>query len=498
LKKDSLSKDDKQILRFFKHSGVYAIGNVLNRAAALLLLPLYTNYLTPAEYGALELFYVVAAVFSGFLSIGIAHATLRFYFEYDAESDRNSVVTTNLTASFLITLTGALVVGYWRGNLATAVFGNPEHARGISIILITLVLELSSQVCLAYLRARELSFLFVALSAAKLVVQCAANTYMVVYRAAGVEGVLFGNLLAVGVGWVILVVFTLRNCGFHFEMKKAIPCLKYSFPFLLSTLVSLVSGNLDRVLISRYQSLALLGTFALATKFSALLEFLIGEPFNRSYGAFRFSIMRDPEAASIHSRVVRYLFLGTVSLGLGIALFAKDLLKLMSKPDFWNSMDVLPILLVASTFSILNYSFQTGVLFAKKTRYVFYIALVVTITNVILNFLLIPRFGVYGAAVTQLLCAFVGAMAYIRVSNKYFPVKYEWRAMSLAGGVAVLAYLAARILTPPAFVLGLLVKSVLFVCFFILLLYSGSIESAEIGWLRNRLAGGWRAVPREE
>jgi O-antigen/teichoic acid export membrane protein len=490
-----MSNDSNQILRFFKHSGVYAIGNVLNRAGALILLPLYTNYLIPSEYGALELFYVVSAVFSGFLSVGIAHATLRFYFDYESEADRNSVVTTNLIASMLITATGALVVSYWRENLAVAVFGNTGYANGISIILTTMVLELSSQVCLAYLRARELSFLFVILSFVKLLVQCATNTYMVVFRSAGVEGVLFGNLLAVGVGWLILIVFTIRNCGFRFEMGKAIPSLKYSFPFLLSTLTALASNNLDRILITRYRSLSLLGTFALATKFSGLLDFVIGEPFNRSYGAFRFSIMKDPDAGSIQSRVVRYLFVASVSAALGIALFAKDMLRLMSSPEYWGSVDVLPILLIASTFQILSYPFQTGVLYAKRTRYVFYINLLLGVVSVSFNFLLIPRIGVIGACLTQLACAVLGAFVNNRISQKYFPVKYDWGAMASTGGSAALAFLVARFLTPQAMIPGLLVKTVVFIGFLFLLIASGSVTREEIIWIRQKATGGVPSAP---
>jgi len=490
-----MSNDNKQILRFFKHSGVYAIGNVLNRAGALILLPLYTNYLLPSEYGTIELFYVVSAVFSGFLSVGIAHATLRFYFDYEKENDRNSVVTTNLIASMLITATGSFVVGYWREYLATAVFGNTAYATGILIILTTMVLELSSQVCLAYLRARELSFLFVILSIVKLLVQCAANTYMVVYRAAGVEGVLFGNLLAVGIGWLILIVFTIRNCGFHFEIGKAIPCLKYSFPFLLSTLTALASSNLDRILISRYRSLSLLGTFALATKFSGLLDFMIGEPFNRSYGAFRFSIMKDPDAGTIQSRVVRYLFVMSVSVALGIALFAKDILRLMSNPEYWESVDILPVLLIASTFQILSYPFQTGVLYAKHTRYVFYINLFLATVSVTSNFLLIPRIGALGACLTQLVCAVLGAFVNNRISQKYFPVKYDWVAMAYTGGSAVFAFLVARFLTPQAMISGLLVKTVMFIGFIFLLVACGSVTREEVIWIRQKVAGGLTSAP---
>lgn len=90
------------IKRFFKHSSIYAIGNIINRIGAFVLLPVYTNYLTVTEYGIIEIFYVISSVISGFLAIGLAHATLRFYYEYEQQDDRNAVVSTNLIGSLVI------------------------------------------------------------------------------------------------------------------------------------------------------------------------------------------------------------------------------------------------------------------------------------------------------------------------------------------------------------------------------------------------------------
>lgn len=101
-----MSGSSREIGRFLKHSGIYAIGNALNRFGALLLLPVYTRYLSPTEYGVLESLYLISTVVSGLLGVGIAHATLRFYFDYENQADRNSVVSTNLIASLGISVAG--------------------------------------------------------------------------------------------------------------------------------------------------------------------------------------------------------------------------------------------------------------------------------------------------------------------------------------------------------------------------------------------------------
>src|SRR3990172_547311 len=102
--------NEKEMNRLFKHVSIYTIGNALNRGGAFILIPLYTRYLLPGEYGMLELFYALTTVLSSFLSIGFAHATLRFYFEFDSLEDRNAVVSTSLVSSFVISASGVLLI----------------------------------------------------------------------------------------------------------------------------------------------------------------------------------------------------------------------------------------------------------------------------------------------------------------------------------------------------------------------------------------------------
>jgi len=482
-----LASESAPLGRFFKHSTIYAFGNVLNRIAALLLLPVYTNYLTVAEYGALELFYVIAAVVTGFLSVGIAHATLRFYFEYESEVDRHSVVTTNLTVSMLITFVGVLLIGQWHETLARYVFGGPEYSRGVLIILATLVFELSSQVSLAYMRAKEYSMLFVGIMFFKLLIQLAANTYFVVFRNMGVEGVLTGNLLAVVFGWLCLTIFVLSKCGYRFEWGKAVPALKYSFPFLLSTITALISTYTDRFLVNSLLSLQILGIYALALKFSEVLESLIGEPFNRSYGAFRFSIMKEGNAAEIQARIVRYLLIGLCAIGLGIVYFADNLLKVMSNPAYWPAASILPILMVASLLRVLNYPLQTGILYEKKTRHIFHIGLIAAVTSVVSNFLMIKWLGLIGVCLAQVLTAAVVLVVTRRISQSYFKVHYDYRQLAIIAAVTGIFYLLSVPLEGQQVSVGFFAKILLYVTFIVALFFSGALYATEVAWLRSAL-----------
>lgn len=416
--------------RFFRHSSVYAIGNILNRLGAFLLLPLYTGYLSVGQYGALELFYSIYAVISGVLGVGIAHATLRFYFDSDEQTARHRVVSTNFGLSLLISLIGVLAVAPFTGLIMGYFFPATSYGLGFYFLLASVVFELSSQVLLAYLRAIEKSWLFVAIILVKLVTQVGINTWLIVFLDQGVEGALVGNSIAVFIGWLLLAVYILPKTGLRFSPAMAGQVLRYSYPFLLSTMVSLVSTNVDKFLINSMLGLEALGVYALALKLAQVVEALVGEPFSRAYGAYRFSIMDEPNAGALQASIVRLVLIGCVVVGLGISYFSYEVLALFSQQEFLSAVNFIPLLVFAYIARIFIYSSQTGILVQKKTRQIFYISAITALISVVANLTLIYGLGLLGVCIAQLVVHSSALAVTDRVSSKFFPVSYQWRKIA--------------------------------------------------------------------
>ncbi|MCP5327357.1 MAG: lipopolysaccharide biosynthesis protein [Sinobacteraceae bacterium] len=476
--------------RFFRHSTIYALGSIVNRAGAFLLLPLYTSRLSTGEYGTLELYYVIASVVSGLLSVGIAHATLRFYFDYPEQRERNTLVTTNLIASLLISGCGAGLLLLIAEPLSSLVLGVPGPRWAMPVVLATLVLELSSQVSLAYLRARELSVFFVVLSVVKLLIQCIANVIALTQFNAGVVGILFGNFLAVALGWLILTCYTISKCGLRFEMAKVSPVLRYSLPFLYITVLALFSANLDRLLINSLISIEAVGLYALAQKFAKLIADLIGEPFNRAYGSFRFTIMDQSDAATIQARIFRYAAVALAIVTMGVAYFAVDVIRIMAASSYLPASTLVPPLALAAGLGVLTYVTQTGVLYAKKSDALFRITLIRTVVVAVLAYPAIAGFELAGICALALLDAVLGLVLTHRMSQRYFAVQYDLRRLGLLGLLAMVFYgasLPAAMLTDSVAI----VVKVALICLFLLAIHStGVLTAPERKWIRER----WRRL----
>lgn len=479
--------EKSDVRRFFKHSSIYAIGNILNRIGAFLLLPLYTTYLTVGEYGSLELFYTISAVASGVLGVGIAHATLRFYFEYDRLEDRNAVVSSNIIMSAIITSFGALLIFIFDEQITNLVFTIPNVnvLTGLYIIIATMVLELSSQVCLAYIRAKELSIFYVIISFVKLIIQVAVNSYLIIVHDAGIIGILAGNFITVLFGWLILIIYTLYQCGFHFHFDKVKSVVKYSFPFLLGTLVGVVAVNADRFMLNAFMGLEAVGIYALAMKLTLLVDVLIAEPFSKSYGAYRFSIMKNDDAGETQNNITRYMTVIVSIAIVSIVYSSHEIITIMSNPEFYSAVVILPVLIFIGGFKVFTYIFQTGILYAKATKHIFTISVLGCLSIIVLNYIFINLFGLMGAAIAKVCASAIVLFATNHISQKYMKIEYPYLKMVKMLLITSLFIFLGVVVNEFGFWVTIFLKLMLMSLLIVTLYYSGIINSTEKKYIIN-------------
>jgi O-antigen/teichoic acid export membrane protein len=458
------------LIRLAKTSGIYLVGNVVNRIGAFLLLPLYTHRLSLQQYGLLELLYSTISMVSVLLSVGLSHATLRFYFEFQKEKDRNAVITTNFSIMFILSVVTTLVLLIWKELLAELILDDAGKASYLTICFAIIILELTAEILLAYLRAREFAFLFVALACIKLVVQVSGSLFFLVYMGEGVPGVLKANLVSVGVTWLVAFIVVIKNCGFSFHKSKVLPILRYSLPFALGAIVAVARGNVDRFMLKELVSMEAVGIYGLAAKFSSLLSFLLAEPFSRSYGAFRFSMIDNTDAAVLQSQVTHYLVIGATFLSLGISLFTPDIINTMTTRDYINAAYLVPVLLIGSGFGLVTYCFQTGILYSKKTKHLLHISLGAMLFSIVTNFFFIKYLGIWGAAIScSLIQVFIAVWTNLKSQN-LFRVQYPTGQMFRIVTLGVCAYIPSVFIYTDIILVNVLIK-VLLIVFFVMIVY---------------------------
>lgn len=423
----------KELKSLGRQTLIYGLGSMLGRLSAFLLLPVYTSYLTPAQFGTLELFYMTSAVISIFLGTQLSHATLRFYFDYDALPDRYRVIS----SSFILCFTfSALVLGVcalFAERFSLLLFDGDQYARHFVVLFVWLLLSLSNEILFAFVRALERAGLFVAVMLFELIAKLGLCIFFVVWLKWEEFGVLAGNLAGTGVAFAALAVFTFSRCRLEVDMSLFLKLVRYTLPLIFVSMCGTIMGMADRFFLKTYTSLAMLGLYALGMRFASVVNFLVFHPFTRGYGPFRFSIMNRDNAKEIYSRVTTYFCFFFLWACLGIIALAREVIVIMADESYWDAYRVVPVLLVSVFFSGLYYMVQIGVYLKKNTQVLSYVFAAAAIFNLVCLWVLVPAFGIMGAAMAVCATRALVVLLGWRCSQLVYPMRYEWgRCMKIA------------------------------------------------------------------
>jgi O-antigen/teichoic acid export membrane protein len=466
------------------------------KTGALFLIPLYTHALTLSEYGILELLYSISAILSGVLGGGLAHATLRFYFEYDEPRDRNAVVTTAFLTSLCVLTPILALMTLGSGPVSRWVFNGAKYSIALNLTYLAILLELLRQIGLAYLRAKEYSILYVAICAAQMVVQVVCNLYTIFVMKLGVQGILLGNCISIAASVVLLGGVIVRECGIAYHPTKLKEMIRYSYPFVGSSLSSVFFSNADRFLLRTFLSLEAVGIYGLVQKFGTLLTDGLFEPFQKSFGAYRFLIMKQGDAAEIQAKALRYLLVVGGVAGIAVAVFSNEIVGLVMHKAYWSISGYVPIIIVATIVMSGGYVFQTGILYAKRTEYMFFLGLFTDAAGLAIAYLLIVKFGLLGACIAVLIKSAISVVSLAVVSQKFYTVEYDYKSMLHVLFATVMVVVAGHLLgnLPIGRIADVALRFVLVGIGAVWIVRAG-ISRMEIGYIRRsipRLSGSIR------
>lgn len=459
---------------------IYGAGIGLNRLAGFLMLPIYTSYLTPSDYGVLELLSTTIELIGTIAGVGIVSGVFKFHAQFDDPTDKREVVSTAALAITGLTAVASSLGVMVAEPLNALVFPDGESLPlYFRLVFITHLFRQAELVPLLLLRVRRQPVLFVTMSLLKLVLMLGLNIYFVVGRDMGLLGVLLGNLVATGVSATILGAYLVRTVGLGFSGQKFRRMLKFGYPLVFWFLGSFVFVFSDRYFLNHFASTAAVGTYALAYRFVMVLSAVGFQPFNTAWDPRRFELARGDDSGPTFRRAFTFMnvLLGVIALGLG--LFTREVLLLMAgNPEFYDAYRVLPLLLAAQVLYHWGAYANLGLIMNERTPSLAGLAVVGAAIVVGLNFWLIPVYGALGAATATLIAYAIRFVAMFILSQREVRLTYDWWAVSRLY-VFVGAAIGAKLLWGPESIPAALVFGALLTAAVIALIWTTVLRSDE-------------------
>ncbi len=399
----------------------YTSGAIISQISAFLMLPIYTQYLTPEEYGVIGLLVLVLSVYELFLGARFGVALPKFYYDGKDLKEKNHTIATALVFTVGVSVLGSILFALSSPLLVSSVFERPDLHQVIQIYAITLVTASMEAYGLVYLRLRDKPHYFFALSMLKMLLQISLNlTFLIVFEL-GLEGVIYSSIISSVILASICAIYIAKNAGITFEKEIAKRLWVFTWPLWLSGMGTLYITFSTNFLIKYFASLTDVGLYQFALKFSTLIAILFWTPFNQWWQVQRFKIANEANEPKEQFYAAFFLVSAVLSLAvLGISLFSDIVMQLIVGEEFHRAIQYIPILCVIMMGSKVLLLVQFPLLKTGNTKVypkiTFFNAIGVTICVSVGTI----HYGLKGAVYGILLCQVVEfCFTYLIGKSKY-------------------------------------------------------------------------------
>ncbi|MBL8151205.1 MAG: oligosaccharide flippase family protein [Blastocatellia bacterium] len=393
---------------------------------SILLIPLYTRYIVPREYGALALMMIVLSTIPLILRMGLGNALLRSWYEYE-ESKRPKLVGTVLIFLLLTSIPVLSVLAFFAPYFSQLLFENSNYIFHLRIICLIAFLEVVNVIPDTLMRVRNASVEYSSAQTIGFLTQLILIIVLIKFFNFGIRAILIGNLIGSLIENTIMIGLTWRQVSLGFDKIELRKMLAFGSPIIFGRLAAVCFQYIDRFFLEHYVNLRVVGLYALGNQLSTPITLLVTTPFSMIWANMQFSTMKDKDAEEYYSRMLTYVLLAASILAMPVVVLVEDVLRIFAPMKYWETATVVPWLVFGAVLDAVIPTLNVGINIKRKNLTNPLIVIMSALVNVGLNFLLIPHYSMLGAAIAT--AASYVFMAFLRyyISNYYMPIRYEWR-----------------------------------------------------------------------
>jgi O-antigen/teichoic acid export membrane protein len=445
----------ERLKELMRHSAVYGLGGIVARVLGVLLLPLYTRYLSPRDYGLIETLVALSAVLTALVAQAMKSAFFRFYFDSKEERRRLLVVRTAfwyVAAASTATLIAGVV---FAEPISWVLFGTTSHGGLVIAAFIGLWAAMNYEQMTSLFRVEQRSGAYVVATMTNVGITIAATVLLVVVFEQGPVGVLVGNFTGTLIVYAALLVYSRRALGLQFDRSLYRAMNRFGLPLVPSAVALWLTNFSDRFFLVKLSDLHEVGLYSIGVRLASSIVLLL-TAFRLAWPAFAYSIDDDREAGRTYSFVLTYVVYVCCWLALGLGLLAPWLLKLITTEPFYPAQNVVaPLAFGVAAFGAYVVV-QIGTGRARQTRSNWLVTGAAAAVDIALNLVLIPPYGRMGAAIATVAAYTALFVMMAWRAQRVFPVPYQWRrVVTLAVAAVGLTVLGKLIGGPLALALGL-------------------------------------------
>lgn len=406
----------------FKDILIFALGNIGSKVIIFFLVPFYTYYLTPDEYGISDLVFTISQFAIPFFSLVIFDAVVRFGL-YRKERPQDA-----LYIGIMIWVIGSVLA-----VIATPLFGlYPVVSEWKWYIIALISVNILVPIELGYLKVINKNLAYSIICILQTLALACMNIWLVAYCHLGIKGYLLSYIWST-VFAVVLAIFAgrlvseIRNAKYDKLLAKQM--VLYSSPLILNNISWWVIQSSDKLMLEAMVSATALGIYTVASRIPSLISVFV-TIFQQAWGISSSKEMDSSNDSKFYTNVLNFYSFTAFFGGISLCTIIKPFMDLYVKSDAYGDVwRYVPLLIASAVFSAL--AAYCGSMYGALRKSVnnMMSTLSAAVVNIIVNFVTILCVGLWGAMVGTVTAYIVLAFVRIIDIKRFIDIDINWKKL---------------------------------------------------------------------
>lgn len=439
------------VKELFSQTLIYGVGIMLNKSVNFILLPVYTKYFSPEQIGLLTLVQSISFFFGIIYTFGLETAFMKFFIDAKDVKQKSEIYSSVLIFLFISSLVLSILIYFSSGSIASFLeFENTGESRLlIQILCVVMLVDTLYRFPLLLFRAELKTKTYAYINLFTFFVNIAANVIFVIILKKGIESAFLSYIISTLSTFILGLILTRKYILLKLSLNRIKTLLFFGNKFIYIGLFLILIDISDRFFLKYYFDESIVGVYSANYRLASVMSFMIAA-FKFSWTPYFMNLYEHPDNKKIIASIFTYFVFAGLFLFLLFAVFMNELVKIsvfgftLLDINYWEGLSIIPIVLLAYFFSGLYSLLNAAPFFTSNTGSLLAFAFSGLIINTLLNFLLIPAWGMTGAALATLITYISMSVLIYIYSQRIYKINYNWKVIGklclITGIVFIVCY----------------------------------------------------------
>jgi O-antigen/teichoic acid export membrane protein len=424
---------------------------------------------------------ISAQILIAIFSLSLYSAYARWYWDKDYFDSRKRIFFSCFSTLTVLAVLLAVTGIFASKPISFLLFDKDTFASAFMLMIFATSMQPLIDFTLTQMRVEEKPAFYISANIARLVVILSATIYFLKFRHVGITGIYKAQIIGNVVFLLITARYILRKMEFRFSAPVLKDIIRFSMPLALASLSNVLLVVFDRYVLNYKSTHLNVAIYTQGYKIANTTKVFIISSVQLALGPIIFKLMNRPDHKLIYSKIMTWFTILVVYFSLFLSLFGLEITKLFTTATiYWEAYKLIPIFSLGITFGMLKDVSVTGLQITKRTKIIGILLTGIAVFNLVINMLLVPVWGIYGAAFSSLISQFIFFCMLYFYAQKYYPIPYRLDKAGMIIISGVILFLLGSQVNNETLGIRVIVKALALIVFPVLLFVFKIIDRSEI------------------